>query len=385
MTNGTSLEWLTVNPADQTPIHRQVSEQITLAIARGKLSADQRLPTVRALARRLGVHTNTVARAYTALAQGGIVSARPGRGTFVARPPADSRLMAEREVRLDSIMVKALVEAVSLGFSPEQVEASFTLRLARFRQEVSAAETGRVSRAQPSRGLVVMGNHDLALDLLLTYLRRLSGVQVTSTHTGSLGGLISVARGEAQVAGCHLLDEESGEYNVPFVRRVLAGVPSVVVTLVERMQGLLVPRRNPKGIAALEDVERADARLINRERGSGTRVLLDFLLRRLGMDPSRLRGYEVEVDNHMAVAAAVASGQADVGLGILAAARALDLDFIPLKSERYDLVVTREIWDQPPVRTLRKVLESREFRDSVGELGGYDTSQTGVVAARLDG
>ena len=385
MTIVTMPSWIAISPMDETPIHGQIEDRIRLAIARGELREEERLPTVRALSRGLGVHANTVARVYSALVRDGVLAARPGRGTFVARSNGGVALQEQREARLNSIVGRALVEALSLGYSAEQVEASFTLRLARFRHEAMRDEKGEGTPAGPGPGRIVMGSHDLALDLLSSHLRRLHGVEMTSAHTGSLGGLIALARGEAHVAGCHLLDEESGEYNVPFVRRVLTGVPATVITLVGRTQGLLVPRGNPRGISSLEDAVRGDMTIINRQKGSGTRVLLDYLLRRSGLDPHRLRGYEVEVDTHMAVAAAVASGQADAGLGIMAAARALELDFMPLRNERYDLVVPRVYMDRPQVKTLRTVLRSPEFRDSVRELGGYETSQTGVIVAETEG
>ena len=377
------LSWLSINPADETAIHAQIEERIKLAIAGGQLAAGQRLPPIRGTAEALGVHANTVARAYAALARDGVLDAQPGRGTFVARASGDPALEEEREARLNSIVARAQVEALSLGFSPEQIEASFTLRLARFREEGRPDHRRAQQPLEAAPGLVVMGSHDLALDLLAAHLRRLSGFRMTSTHTGSLGGLIALARGEAHVAGCHLLDEESGEYNVPFVRRVLTGVPASVVTLAGRSQGLLVPRRNPKRIGALKDLFREGMTFINRQKGSGTRVLLDYLLRQAGLDPRRLRGYDVEVDTHTAVAAAVASGQAEAGLGILAAARALELDFIPLRHERYDLVIPRAVQDLPQVKALNDVLNRADFKDSVREMGGYDTSQTGTVVAEL--
>ena len=384
MVNMTNMGWLTLNPSDETPIHRQIEEQIKLAIARGQLLMEQRLPAIRDLAGKLGAHPNTVARAYAALSREGVLVARPGRGTFVARTSDDEDLRAEREARMNSIIARAQVEALSLGFSPEEVEASFALRLARLRERPTGpAET--TAPTEPGPDLVVMGSHDIALDLLGSHLRRASGAGMTSAHTGSLGGLIALARAEAQVAGCHLLDEETGEYNLPFVRRVLAGIPAVVITLAGRSQGLLVPKGNPKRIQSLEDLISTGATFINRQRGSGTRVLLDYLFRQAGLDSRDLPGYGIEVDTHTAVAAAVASGQADAGLGILAAARAFDLGFVPLRDERYDLVIPRAVRDLPQVQALESVLASPEFKASVEELGGYDTSCTGAVAAELAG
>lgn len=376
---------MALDPTNLSPLHSQIEAQVKLAIADERLGSGQRLPSVRAMAGVLGVHANTVSRAYAALVRDGVLTARTGSGTFVARTSGGPTLQAERQARLQSIVSRALVEALSLGFSPGEVEASFALRVARFRRKASPGR--RPTAAAASRGprIVVAGSHDLALDLLAGHLRGLAGLEMTSRHTGSLGGLIALARDEAHVAGCHLLDEESGEYNLPFVKRILAGVPAVVVNLAERIQGLLVRRGNPKGISTLDDLVRGDLTFINRQKGSGTRVLLDHLLRQRGLDPYRVRGYDVEVDTHMAVADAVASGRADLGLGILAAARAMDLDFLPQRTERYDLVVLRSSLNRPQVRALRRTVESAEFRDSVRNLGGYDTSRTGMVLADWTG
>lgn len=385
MANVVIADLVAHDPASATPIHAQIEERIRLAIAGGQLPADARLPTARALADALGIHPNTVGRVYSTLAREGVLAAHRRRGTFVARAAGGARLRAEREARLNTIVTRAQVEALSLGFTPEQIEASFVLRLARFREEAVPEAAAAAASMGDERTLVVMGSHDLALDLLAGHVRRLSGVEMTSTHTGSLGGLIALARGEAHVAGCHLLDAETGEYNVPFVRRVLAGVPVDLINVARRTQGLLLPRGNPKGIQGLEDLARPDVTMINRQRGSGTRVLLDFLLGEAGLDPDGIRGYGMEVDTHTAVAAAVVAGQVDTGLGILAAARALGLDFLPLRDERYDLAALRASRDLPQMVALRVALTSREFQRSVRELGGYDTSLTGTTVAEVDG
>lgn len=379
----TSSPGITLNKSSSVPIFTQIEEQIRLAVARRKMTPGQRIPTVRSLSRTLGVHVNTVSKAYGSLAREGVISTHYGGGTFIAEMAGGPRFKEEREARLSTIVSRALLEAASLGFSPEETEASFTLRLARWRQEQAATPRTKQPLARIGRGLVVMGSHDLALDLLASHLRRLSGVQMTSTHVGSLGGLIALARGEAHLAGCHLLDDESGQYNLPFVRRVLPGVACTIVRLVGRVQALLVAKGNPKDIRRLKELARPDVRMVNRQKGSGTRVLLDSLLRKDGIDHTQLRGYEVEMDTHTAVAAAVASGQADVGLGIPAAARALGLDCVPVHNEHYDLVVPRVNWDWAPVVVLRRILASNEFKDSVQELGGYDVTETGSIVVEL--
>jgi putative molybdopterin biosynthesis protein len=198
---------------------------------------------------------------------------------------------------------------------------------------------------------------------------------------GSLAGLVALQRGEADVAGCHLLDEETGEYNLPFLHRILPGEDLLLVNLVHRRQGLMVARGNPKGIRGIEDLVRPEVAMVNRQRGAGTRVLLDLRLREMGIPPHTVRGYDREVGTHTAVAAAVAQGDADAGLGILSAAKAMDLDFLPLAMERFDLAIRLADYETPPVAPLVAALRSEAFKAVVREMGGYDTSETGEVVA----
>lgn len=233
--------------------------------------------------------------------------------------------------------------------------------------------------------IVAIGSHDLTLDLLADRLRRsYPASSLSSSNVGSLGGLMALRRGESHLAGSHLLDEESGEYNLAFVRRYLRGRDIVVVNLVGRVQGLIVAPGNPLSVTNLGDLRRPNVAFVNRQRGSGTRVLLDYRLAELEIDPSEIRGYDREEYTHLAVAASVAAGGADTGLGILSAARALDVDFVPLMSEQYDLVVPREFYDSDLLRPLFELIRSDAFRGAVDALGGYDTSSTGRVVAELD-
>ena len=233
--------------------------------------------------------------------------------------------------------------------------------------------------------IVAIGSHDLTLDLLADLLRRsYPAHSLSSSNVGSLGGLMALRRGESHLAGSHLLDEESGEYNLPFVRRYLRGRDIVVVNLVRRVQGLIVAPGNPLSITHLGDLRRPDVAFVNRQRGSGTRVLLDYKLAELGIDPGEIRGYDREEYTHLAVAASVAAGGADTGLGILSAARALDVDFVPLMPEQYDLVVPREFYDSDLLCPLFELIRSDAFRGAVDALGGYDTSSTGCVVAELN-
>jgi len=274
------------------------------------------------------------------------------------------------------------------GVLTSLVRADGIVVVPRFSEGVHAGETVTVRLyRQPEEiehTIVAIGSHDLTLDLLAQHLAEAHpGLRLTSAHAGSLGGLIALRRGEAHLAGSHLLDEATGEYNISYVRQYLPGIPLVLVTLVRREQGLIVAPGNPKGIRGLADLTRPDVTFVNRQRGAGTRVLLDYRLKQLGIDPGEIRGYEREEYTHLAVAAAVQSGIADVGLGIRAAARALGLDFISLEHERYDLVIPREHYESPLLQPLLNLLHNAAFRQAVAALPGYEVSAMGQIVAEL--
>lgn len=268
------------------------------------------------------------------------------------------------------------------------VRADGLVRIPRFSEGVDSGSTVEVELLRPreevENTVVVIGSHDMTLDLLGSLLHAADpALSLSSSNVGSLGGLQALRRGEAHIAGSHLLDEETGEYNIPYIRRVLSGQDVVVVNLVYRDQGLMVPRGNPKAITGLADLAREDVSFVNRQRGSGTRILLDYELGKVGISADGIQGYDRDEYTHTGVAAAVASGTADVGLGILAAARALDLDFVPLLRERYDLVIPRVHYEDPLLQPLLEIVRGQGFQSQVLELGGYDTSQTGRVMAEL--
>jgi molybdenum cofactor synthesis domain-containing protein len=228
--------------------------------------------------------------------------------------------------------------------------------------------------------LVVLGSHDNTLDLLATLMRRRDPrLRLSSGHVGSLGGLMALRRGRAHLGGSHMLDPETNTYNVPFIRRHLPDMPLKLINLAWRQQGLMVAPGNPKHIRTIGDLTRPDLSFINRQRGAGTRLLLDYLLQEQGLKPEAVKGYEREEYTHMAVAVNVYSGTADVGLGIMAAAQALGLDFIPLLPERYDLVVPLATYDDPRFQTLLAVIRSQEFQEAAENLGGYDLKDCGKI------
>ncbi len=243
--------------------------------------------------------------------------------------------------------------------------------------EAAVAELIR-PRAALEKTLLIVGSHDNTLDILADEIRRgASGLTLSSSHVGSLGGLMAIKRGVCHLAGAHLLDTSDGSYNRSYVRKHLADMDVHLVNLVLRDQGLLIPTGNPKNIRGLEDLGRNDLHFINRQGGSGTRILLDYRLKQLGLDPRNISGYTDEEFTHMAVAVAVLSGTADVGLGIQAAARALDLDFIPVVTEQYDLVIPDRFFQMDSLQILLDTIGGERFKRRVRALGGYSTELTG--------
>ena len=230
--------------------------------------------------------------------------------------------------------------------------------------------------------IVVVGSDDLALDLLADEIRDdPAAPDVLTIRLGSLEGLIALRHGLGHVAGCHLIDGETGEANAPYARRLFPGRDLVMITLARRQQCLLVAPGNPLALGSLADVARSRARLVNRNRGSGTRVWIDRALAAAAIKPADVVGYEHEVSGHLDAAREVAEGQADAAVALFAAGRQLDLETIPLFDEQYDLVTPREVFEAPLLRPLVDRVTSDRFRREVGRLGGYDAGSTGVVTA----
>jgi putative molybdopterin biosynthesis protein len=243
--------------------------------------------------------------------------------------------------------------------------------------EVAAAEL-LVDEEEIQNTLVVIGSHDITIDLIGDEMRRKGhNIRISSGNVGSLGGLMALRKGTCHLAGSHLLDTETGEYNISYIKRYLKGLMVSVFHLALRDQGLILAKGNPKGIKGLEDLARKEITFVNRQAGSGTRVLFDFRLGKLSIRPESIKGYDHEEFTHMAVAVDVLSGAADCGVGIYAAARALDLDFIPLEKEQYDLIIPSSMIENPQMGLLLETIRSQEFKDRVMALGGYDPSKSG--------
>jgi putative molybdopterin biosynthesis protein len=299
----------------------------------------------------------------------------------IVSPPGDDDFV---RVAVGKIGDKLLAAPLSRGAGviTSLVQADGLALIPRGTQGIEAGETVQVrmyrSRREIEKTIFCIGSHDLTLDLMSQFLAE-DDRRLASANVGSQGGLIALRRGEAHLAGSHLLDPQTGEYNISYIRQYLPDIPVRLVALVGREQGLLVKRGNPKRVNGLSDLRRSEVRFVNRQRGAGTRVLLDYHLNLMTIPPESIVWYSQEEYTHLAVAAAVASGRADCGLGIAAAAQALDLDFVPLFQERYDLVIPKQFADSDLLAPLFGLLADGRFRQAVSQLTGYDVSVMGTI------
>ena len=269
------------------------------------------------------------------------------------------------------------------GVTMSLVRADGMLRVPRLQEGFHEGETVPLELLRPvselEETLVCIGSHDLTLDVLSSHMKARGGQGgIASAHVGSLAGILSLRKGEAHFAGIHLLDPETGEYNHSYLQRFLPGREIALLNLVYRNQVLIVPKGNPLNIKTLEDLIKPGIRFINRQGGSGTRVLFDYLLQKQGLTKEQILGYDREEFTHLAVAVAVASGSADVGLGIQSAAEALGLDYVLVGEERYDLAIPQEFLEEPRMKAMISVIQSKAFQEDVLALGGYDVRETGV-------
>lgn len=238
------------------------------------------------------------------------------------------------------------------------------------------------SAAAGSHGFVICGQ-DLILDVLSNYMRSY-GITAFRSYTGSYDSLTALYKGQVDVASAHLWDGDTDEYNIPYVKALLPGIPAVIVRFISRWQGLYVQKGNPKKIRGWEDFHRCDLTMINREYGAGSRVLLDENLRKLGIPGSSVPGYQHMAQSHLAVASAVSRGDADLGVGIeKIAGQVENIDFLPLKKERYDLVLKKEDLRRPEMMTLLEIIRSADFQREFAAVGGYDISGMGEFSADL--
>lgn len=263
-------------------------------------------------------------------------------------------------------------------------EADGIIRIPNHVEGINAQEPVLAELLRPlssiNNTIVVVGSHDNTLDVLADKIKASgSNLTLSSSHVGSMGGLMAIKNGVCHLAGSHLLDTADGSYNVSYIKKYLTDIRVKLVNLVFRDQGLIVARGNPKNIKSIEDLAREDITFINRQGGSGTRILLDYRLNQLKIDPKHIKGYDNEEFTHMSVAVSVLSGSSDVGLGIFAAANALHLDFIPVVTEQYDLVIPEVFFETENIKILLETINTADFKKRVEALGGYSTKKTGEI------
>ena len=315
------------------------------------------------------------------------------RKEAVTVPVSPSRKMASKlgqeefvRVKIGSVDGKLMSSQLPRGSGSitTLTEADGIIRIPAHVEGISENETVQAHLLRPlssiENTIVIIGSHDNTLDLLADQIKMTQGdIGISSSHVGSMGGLMAIRKGACHMAGAHLLDIEDGSYNISYIQKYLPGEKVWVINLVMRDQGLIVPKGNPKRITGIEDLKTKGLSFINRQPGSGTRILLDYKMKALQISPSDIKGYDNDEYTHMSVAVAVLSGRADAGLGIMAAARALDLDFIPVVTEEYDLVIPDRFYSTGKIQVLLDTIQSRDFKEKVMALGGYDTGNTGRV------
>jgi molybdate-binding protein/DNA-binding transcriptional regulator YhcF (GntR family) len=361
---------------DKTPLYIQIADAIRQELLAGKLRPGDLLPPVREMAERWGCTPGTVQQAYKELARQGLAVSRTGQGTRVgstlpATPPDKTPL---RRAALVHQAEAFLLEALGAGYTPAETEDAFRAALDHWRALAVALPEAS------ERVLRFVGSHDPAVSLVASRFPEICpGCTLEVAFTGSLGGLIALAEGKADIAGSHLWDAESDTYNAPFLRRLLPGRRVALLTLARRRLGLIVPPGNPAGLTGLVDLTRPGLRFINRQPGAGTRVWLDAQLRHLSVPSDAIAGYAHQVSTHADTARAVAEGRVDAGLGIEAAALAYGLGFILLTTEPYDLVIPVEAWESPPVQALAAWLGTEDARAAIATLGGYEMDEMGRV------
>jgi len=282
-------------------------------------------------------------------------------GQFVANPLTRAAGVTMSYVRADGLLI---VPPSVIGF--EQGDSA-EVELLRPLEEIKSA-------------IVFCGSHDLTIDLLSSELKRArTEMKIVSSHVGSMAGIMAIRKGEAHVAGIHLLDPSTKQYNVSYVRKILAGKDIVLYPFLKRKQGWILPKGNPLEIASVTDLVRKNANFVNRQKGAGTRILFDLLLEEAGLEPEEITGYDREMFSHLAVAAEVNGDACGAGLGIYPAAKAMGLDFVSVADEEYDLVMTRSFYESENGRQLLEIIQSAAFREQVEKIGGYQVVENPVL------
>ena len=361
---------------DENILYKRIAEEIRQDILSGKQKAGSRLPSIRELTHRWNCTTGTIQRAYQELSRQGLVVSRAGKGTHVSSDLNMKQFQVQIPLRRASMVHRAeafLLESLTSGFDLEEIQQAVNLAMDRWR----TLQVNEPSSANPEI-IRFSGSHDMAMVWLSNHIAEtITSTTLQLNFNGSLGGLMALAEGKAELAGCHLWDIDSNTYNEPFIRKLFPGKKMLMIHIANRRIGLIVSPNNPKGINRLQDLTQPSVRFVNRQSGSGTRVWLDANLHQFRIDPAKIDGYEDEKTTHSEVARMIAEGKADAGIGIESAAAVYSLGFVPLDEECYDLVTYDHLAERSPLRDFIQWLNSNMVKQTIEHLDGYNFSHIG--------
>lgn len=359
---------------DEDFLYLQIASAIRRDIANGLYKMGDQLPSVRSYSESWHCTIGTVQRAIQKLVTEGLVSCHIGKGTKVIGSVTQQQDDTLKRAHLIHKAETFLLDSITSGYTTADIEDSIRIAITRWRN---------VSQSQEilnNKTLRFAGSHDLLIAWIATHFFEITnGYQLHLNFSGSIAGLMALADGKADLAGSHLWDEKTHQFNTPFLQSLFPGENLALITLAYRKIGLIVSAGNPKNITRIEDLARNDVTFVNRHAGSGTRVYLDSLLKNASVDSNRINGYQNQKTTHSEIAAEIAEGRADVGLGLEAAAKAYDLDFVFLNLERYDLVLKKELLETGPILNLINWLKSSAFFDLLEGFGGYEFKDAGHI------
>lgn len=359
---------------DDSFLYQQIAESIRQEIIAGKLKPGDRLPPIREMVKEWNCTPGTVQRAYQELTRQGLLFSHPGKGTFVL----DSiQLPQDAHLRMASLVHRAesfLLEVITSGYSTDDIRRAISLAIDRWQSLDSTIKPANIDE------IFFSGSHDLAVKWLSEHFSEMwAGNAFRTEFTGSLGGLLSLAQGNANIAGSHLWDPETDGYNDAFVQKIFPGKKMAAITLAHRNLGFMLLPGNPMGIKEIKDLAKPGLVFVNRQSGSGTRVWLDIQLQRAGIQEEQVSGYNNARLTHSEVAQEIIDSKADVGVGLEGVCRAFGLDFILLTQERYDLITYAENLEETPFQQLRQSLSDPEVQRSLCALQGYDCRESGQI------
>lgn len=352
----------------------QIAASLRRDIFNGLYKTGDNLPSLRSISDVWHCTLGTAQRAYQKLADEGLVTSHIGKGTRVTGMVPVKQEDSLRQASLINQSEKFLIELLTSGYTPVEVEDAFRVAMERWRK----VSHSQITSTQQT--ILFAGSHDPVVAWIATHFNEVSvGYNLNISFSGSLAGLMTLADAKSDIAGSHLWDRETETYNTPMLKTLFPGEKMAMITMANRRMGWLINKGNPKGFHSIQDLTNPDIRFVNRHAGSGTRVYLDALLSKNKIDPEVINGFDNQKANHAEVAMEISEGKADVGLGLEAAARAYGLDFIFENLECYDLIVKEKLFEAEPVQELIAWLKTDRFQQILASMGGYDGKNSGDV------